>query len=204
MFFRFLRKSKTEPLPLTMAAVRMGERLLQIGVDDPGLTGALALKVGLSGSATLVVASEQEAARGRSAGAKAGALLNVQVVTPLRNLPFEDESFDLIIIHSMNGLIAMMAPYTRVRCLEESLRILRIGGRALIIEPEPRGGLGALIRSHPVDAYYTSGGGAMGALKMEGFRPVRILADREGYRFTEGLKTKPPTEDNKHGDIKKP
>ena len=204
MFFRFLRKSKTEPLPLTMAAVRMGERLLQIGVDDPGLTGALALKVGLSGSATLVVASEQEAARGRSAGAKAGALLNVQVVTPLRNLPFEDESFDLIIIHSMNGLIAMMAPYTRVRCLEESLRILRIGGRALIIEPEPRGGLGALIRSHPVDAYYTSGGGAMGALKMEGFRPVRILADREGYRFTEGLKTKPPAEDNKHGDIKKP
>ena len=30
MFFRFLRKLKTEPLPLTMAAVRMGERLLQI------------------------------------------------------------------------------------------------------------------------------------------------------------------------------
>ena len=204
MFLPFLRKSKTEPLPLTMAAVRMGERLLQIGVDDPELTGVLALKVGLSGSAILVVASEQEAARGRSAGAKAGALLDVQVVTPLRNLPFEDESFDLIIIHSMNGLIAMMAPYTRVRCLEESLRILRIGGRALIIEPEPRGGLGALIRSHPVDAYYTSGGGAMGALKMEGFRPVRILADREGYRFTEGLKTTPPAEDNEHGDIKKP
>jgi hypothetical protein len=44
----------------------------------------------------------------------------------------------------------------------------------------------------------------MGALKMEGFRPVRILADREGYRFTEGLKTTPPAEDNEHGDIKKP
>ena len=31
----FLRKSRIEPLPVTMSAVRMGERVLQIGVDDP-------------------------------------------------------------------------------------------------------------------------------------------------------------------------
>ena len=43
----FLRKPRvsTEPLALTMSGVRMGERLLEIGADDPPLLAALALKV---------------------------------------------------------------------------------------------------------------------------------------------------------------
>ena len=198
MVFPFLRRPQLESLPLTMTGVRMGERLLQIGLDEASLTGALAAKVGLSGSATLVVTTDRDAGRGRAAAAKAGALLDVRVVTPLRNLPFDDESFDLIVMHSMSGLLAMMAPYTRVRCLEESHRILRTGGRMIVIEPEPRGGLGGLFRTHPVDAYYASGGGAVGALKTEGFKPVRIIADREGFRFTEGLKltTAAPAEEH--------
>ena len=36
----FLRKTKsTEPLPIVMCGVRMGERVLQIGIDDPSLAG---------------------------------------------------------------------------------------------------------------------------------------------------------------------
>ena len=189
-FFKF-RKLDVDPLPVTMTGVRTGERLLQIGIDDPSLVAALAAKTGLNGTAVLLVTSENDAQRGRKAAAKAGTLLDVKVVTPLRNLPFDDEAFDLIVFHSMNGLLASLAPYTRVRCLEESHRILRSGGRIIVIEPEPRGGLGGLIRPYPVDAYYGSGGEAVGALKMENFKPVRILADREGYRFTEGLKSTP-------------
>lgn len=185
----FVRKSRIEPLPLTMTGVRAGERLLQIGIDGASLNGALAAKIGLNGTAAQVVTTEADAARARDAAAKAGALVEVRVVSTLRSLPFDDEAFDLIVFHSMHGLIARMAPYTRVRCLEEAHRVLRTGGRAVVIEPEPRGGLGGLFRQYPVDSHYAATGETLGALKAEGFKPVRILADREGYRFVEGLKT---------------
>ena len=47
----FLRKSGLEQLPVAMSGVRMGERALQIGIDDRSLAGVIAAKVGLSGSA---------------------------------------------------------------------------------------------------------------------------------------------------------
>jgi len=84
----FLRKSRVEPLPVTMSAVRMGERVLQIGIDDPGLASALAAKVGLSGNAAIVVTDDADAARARTAAASGGVLVDVQV-TPLAPLPFE-------------------------------------------------------------------------------------------------------------------
>ena len=52
-----------EPLPVTMSAVRMGERVLQIGVDDPTIASAIAAKVGLSGNAAIAVTDERDAAR---------------------------------------------------------------------------------------------------------------------------------------------
>lgn len=184
----FFRKTQVEPLPITMTGVRMGERLLQVGIDSAALSGALASKVGLSGTAAHVVTNEADAERVRKAAAKAGALADVRQIATLRSLPFDDESFDLIVLNSMHGLLAGMAPYTRVRCLEEAHRVLRAGGRLIVIEPEPRGGLGGLFRPYPVDSHYGSTGEAVGALKAEGFKPVRIIGDREGYRFVEGLK----------------
>ena len=50
----------------------MGERALQIGIDDRSLAGAIAAKVGLSGHAAFAVASEGKAAQARSAGAIGG------------------------------------------------------------------------------------------------------------------------------------
>ncbi len=187
-FFRF-RKLDAVPLPITMTGIRMGERLLQIGVDSASLCAALAAKIGLSGTAAHVVTNEADATRLKKAAEKAGALVDVRVVTTLRSMPFDDDAFDLVVMHSMNGLIAGMAPYTRVRCLEEAHRVLRAGGRMMVIEAEPRGGLGGLIRPYPVDSHYSSTGESVGALKAEGFKPVRIIGDREGYRFVEGLKS---------------
>ena len=58
----FLRKvAACEPLAVAMSGVRLGERLLQIGVDDPPLLGALAAKVGLSGHAAVVTLDERSA-----------------------------------------------------------------------------------------------------------------------------------------------
>lgn len=184
----FFRKARIEALPVTMAGVRMGERLLQIGVDDAGLVAALASKVGLSGGAAHAVDNEDAAARVQAAAASAGVLVDLQV-TPLRALPFAPASFDLAVIHSRSGLLASMAPGDRVGCLQAVHRALRAGGRVVVIESAPRQGLAGIFRGHAVNAHYAAAGGAEGALTAEGFRPVRLLGEREGYRFTEGLKT---------------
>lgn len=185
----FFRKSRLEPLPITMTGVKMGERLLQVGVDSPATITSIASKIGLSGTVAHVVTNDEDAARVKAAAEKQGTLIDVRQTGTYRSFPFEDDSFDVVVMHATKGLLAGMAPYTRVRCLEECHRVLRTGGRLIVIEPEPRGGLGNLIRPFPVDPHYAASGETVGALKAEGFKPVRILADREGYRFVEGLKT---------------
>jgi SAM-dependent methyltransferase len=183
----FLRKSRVEPLPVTMSAVRMGERVLQIGIDDPGLASALAAKVGLSGNAAIVVTGDAEAARARTAAASAGVLVDVQVA-PLAPLPFENGAFDLVIAHSMRGLVSSLDADARTAVLREWHRVLRTGGRVMTIEAGPSGGLKGLMRqAHGDDAYQVSGG-VVGALEKAGFRAVRLLAEREGYKFAEGIK----------------
>jgi ubiquinone/menaquinone biosynthesis C-methylase UbiE len=178
----FFRKPSLERLPVAMTGARMGERILQIGVDDAAVVGSLAVKVGLSGAATSAVADESSAARVRSAASAAGALIEVHV-TPLDALPFPDDAFDLVVVHAMRGL-RTLEPRSSGAMLQESRRVLRRGGRLVAIEPGPATGLKGLVRrSHlaPDDQ-------ALSALQAAGFRPVRVVGEREGFRFTEGLK----------------
>ncbi len=182
------RAARLEPLPVTMTGVRMGERLLQIGIDDPVTVSTLAKKVGLSGNNALAVLSDADARRAKSAADAAGVLIDVQV-TRWGALPFDAGSFDIVVVHATRGLLAAMSPEHRVWCLQESRRLLRRGGRIVVIETAPRAGLGRLFRSHPVDEHYVRSGGAEGALEAEGFKPVRVLGVVEGYKFTEGLNT---------------
>jgi SAM-dependent methyltransferase len=186
----FLRKSAArDPLPVTMSGVRMGERLLQIGVDDARLAGQLAAKVGLSGHAAMVVPDEATASRARDGIADAGVLADVHV-THLDSLPFEPDSFDAIVVHNMNNLIASIERVQRTHVVGEWRRALRMGGRIVVIEAGARGGIGALLRSGPkIDVEYEGTGGTLAALEAGGFRPVRMLGNREGFKFIEGLKT---------------
>ena len=59
----FLRQSTVgrEPLAIAMSGVRMGERLLQIGMDTPVVSGLLAAKPGLSGESAMVVPDDATA-----------------------------------------------------------------------------------------------------------------------------------------------
>jgi ubiquinone/menaquinone biosynthesis C-methylase UbiE len=185
----FLRKSSQAPLPVAMSGVKMGERALQIGIDDPAVAGALAAKVGLSGHAAMALVDEAAAAKARAAAANAGALVDVHVA-PLDALPFGDNAFDVIVVHGISGLLSSLDAAARVAALRESARVLRPGGRIVIIESAPRGGIGTLVRPR-IDKAYEESGGAAGALAATGFRASRVLAEREGYRFSEGMKSQP-------------
>ena len=178
----FLRKSKTQPLPIVMCGVRMGERVLQIGIDDPSLVGALAAKVGLSGHAAMVVVDDGAAEKARAAAANAGVLMDVHVAA-LGSLPFPDDGFDAVVLHAITDPLRPLDGATGLAIVREAHRVLRAGGRVLILEN------GQSRRSWlPSGSPQVQAGATAGALGTAGFRAARLLADREGVSFTEGLK----------------
>jgi len=187
---RFLRKSSigTEPLAVTMSGVRLGERALQMGLDDPQIAAAIAAKTGITGQAVIVVADESAAASARTAIADAGGLGDVHVIGSLHPLPFADDSYDVVVVHTVRGLLASRTRDVRDRVLAECRRVLRAGGRLIALEAGSPTGFRGLLGGARHDAQYEAAGGTAAALETAGFRPVRILGDRQGYRFIEGLK----------------
>ncbi len=182
------RRLDIDPLAVSMAGVKLGERLLQIGIDDAALAGQLAAKTGLSGTAAHVVASDGEAVRVNRGAKKAGVLVDVRV-GHLYRLPFDDGAFDLVVIHSAGAQLASAAHDKRVAVLRDALRVLRPGGRLLAIEAGTPTGLRSMLRSTPgAQAAYDAAGGTAAALREAGFAAVRDLGDREGLKFAEGVK----------------
>jgi SAM-dependent methyltransferase len=181
---RFLRKTDvgSEPLAVTMSSVRLGERALQVGVDDPAVAAAIAGKTGMTGIATLVVADAAAAAAARDAIANLGGLGEVHVVGQLHPLPFADGVYDVAVVHTSRGLLASLDQERRARVLAECHRVLRAGGRIIALEAGAVTGLRGLLGGAKPDTQYESAGGTTAALEAAGFRAVRTLGDRQGYR----------------------
>jgi ubiquinone/menaquinone biosynthesis C-methylase UbiE len=181
----FLRRSTVarEPLPVAMTGVRMGERLLQIGMDSPLVTSLLAARPGLSGESAIVLTDEATAAQARRAISEAGANVNI-VCQALDTLPFSTGSFDVVVVHNRNGRLASLIHDAGAQLLREWRRVLRSGGRIVVLERGAATGLKALFQPRTDAGPET----VSGALEAAGFRAVRMLGERNGYRFVEGLK----------------
>jgi SAM-dependent methyltransferase len=189
---RFLPFRKTtigkEPLAVAMSGVRTGERVLQIDLDDPAVAAGIAAKTGISGEAVLVVPDNDAAVRANRAAKRIDEVLNVRVV-PFTDLPFDADAFDAVIIHNVGGRFSGAPRDTRDRIMREISRVLRAGGRLVVLDAGEVSGLPALMsRAARPDPQYAAAGGSVSLLEAAGFRPVRLLADRDGYRFTEGLR----------------
>ena len=180
--FKLKRSGGPRDMEISMAGLKLGSSVLQIQGRDGGLIAALAGKVGLSGAAYAVAVDQEQASSFKRTAAAEGVLVEV-TVAPLNNLPFEAESFDLVVLKDMLG---QLRQHVRVACLQQTHHVLRPGGRCLVIEKAIRGGLGALWSKQSFDQQYAMFGGAQGALSAEGFRGVRVLANRDGVSFTEG------------------
>jgi ubiquinone/menaquinone biosynthesis C-methylase UbiE len=180
----FLRQSTIgrEPLAIAMSGARMGERLLQIGIDTPLVTSLLAAKPGLSGESSIVVTDEATAAQARRAVSDTGALVNI-TVHALNALPFESGSLDLVVFHNRRGQLASSFNGQDLSPLEECRRVLRAGGRVVVLEKGNPAGLAAIFQPRPGQSETT-----IQALGAAGFRAARMLGDRDGYRFIEALK----------------
>jgi len=182
----FLKRQNPHGLAVSMAGAKMGDRLLQVGCAHGGRLGAVAVKVGLSGRAAAVVPDEASADRARKGGAEAGVLVDVEIAPPSR-LPHDDGAFDLVVADDTGGLFGTMRPEDRAAAVREMVRVLRPGGRVVMIGAGPRAGLGAILSRGPNAPSFVSSG-AVAALEADGFRSARIIGEREGLAFVEAIK----------------
>ena len=77
-----------------------------------------------------------------AASIEAGGVLAEVTRAPWGMWPYDEGSFDVAVVRD---LLPTLTPDDRSRCVSEVLRVLRPGGRAVVIEPAPRGGFGALL-----------------------------------------------------------
>ena len=179
----FARRNDAHALVVGMAGVKMGDRIAQIGCADGARLAAVAGKVGLSGRAVAYVADEGAAGRARKGGEQAGVLIEVELAPPT-SLPADGASFDVTLVDDTAGAFGTLPEPDRARALAELLRVLREGGRAMIVGAGPSTGMSALFRSAPPAPSYDR----LAALAAAGFKSVRVLAEREGLLFVEGMK----------------
>src|SRR5262245_7735520 len=121
------RKSGGEPLPVAMAAVKLGQRLLAVGATDPAFIAQLATKAGLTGRACVVDPDPERLAAGAAAIEQEGAL--VEATHALFGAwPYDAESFDVVV---MPRILPLLDEPSRARCAADVMRVLRGGGRAI-------------------------------------------------------------------------
>lgn len=179
----FKKHSESHMLVVGMAGVKLGDRFAQLGCASGGRMAAVARQVGLSGHAVAVVPDDASAARARKGAADEGVLVEVEVA-PLTSLPLPDAGLDLVIVDETEGLLATMTTGDREAAIREAARVLRPGGRIMVIASGPRPGVSGLFaRSKPSPPLDVNA-----ALTGQGFRSVRTLAEREGLTFIEGIK----------------
>jgi len=183
----FLKRQDPFGLIVGMTGVKLGDRLLQIGCAHGGRLGAIAGKVGLSGRAVAVVPDAESASRATKGAASVGVLVEVEIGPPTR-LAFDADSFDLAVVDETGSLLATLKDEDRVTVIRELLRVLRPGGRAMVIAAGHRTGLTKLFGGAQAGPSFVLSGDANRALDSQGFRQVRMLAERDGLVFVEGVK----------------
>lgn len=183
----FLKRDNPHTLVVGMTGVKMGDRLVQVGCAHGGRLGAVAAKVGLSGRAVAIMPDQSSAARARKGAENAGVLVDVQV-GPLATLPFDESAFDVAVVDDTGGLFGAMPSDDRAAAIRELARVLRPGGRVVMIGTAPPTGFGAMLSRGTSAPPLVSSGGAAKALDANGFRSARIIGEREGLAFVEAVK----------------
>jgi SAM-dependent methyltransferase len=180
---RWFRKPAGDPLPVALAGLKLGDRLLMLGASDTVLAAALAGKVGLTGRACLLDESADRMRAASVAVEQEGALVE-SFTAPMSALPFEASAFDVVIARNV---LPARPPEARAPMAAEVARVVRAGGRCIVIDDLHRGGLGGLVGGQRGEDL-AHGSMAVALLTAAGFRGVRTLAEREGFVFVEGVK----------------
>lgn len=176
----FLGNSEQSTLAISMTGIKLGERLLVVGLADPALLSALGSKVGITGRACGMDLSPERVARAARRAERDGILAEASPAVD-GELPFERESFDIVVVRAAADLAAepALAPM-----LAFARAALREGGRCQVIVDGAAGGLRRLWRPKPATLPPAR---VVQLLTAAGYRGARVLAERLGLAFIEGV-----------------
>lgn len=181
VMFKWFKTSTIEPLRVSMAGAKLGNRVLIVGCSDPPLIVSLAAKAGLTGRTCAVDESADVANEAGRIALREGVLVETSQAT-LTALEFESASFDLVVLRDVLGR-GQRSPDAVVA---EVARVLRPGGRCLAIDTTARSGLAAIFGGQ--STVPTTALDPVGTFRSVGFVAARVLAERDGLRFVEALK----------------
>lgn len=132
------RERQYREVLLDLAGVAPGHCVLDIGCGTGTLAIATHRRAQPGGSVVGVDVSEDMIAAARRKARRAGVDIAFQYADAAQ-LPFEDARFDVVTITTV---MHMIPPSRRLLCLSEASRVLRCGGRVLLIDyagnPEER------------------------------------------------------------------
>ena len=162
---------------IAMVGPKPGNRIAVIGAVDPDLAAEIALVTGLNGTTT--VCDPNPAARDDvdAAARRAGALVEF-AAAPFSSLPFESGSQDVAVV------MASASAGEPALALDEPVRILRAGGRVVILDGLRAAGLFRSRQTPPRRAKDD----VLSALERAGTRARRELADANGITYYEARK----------------
>jgi ubiquinone/menaquinone biosynthesis C-methylase UbiE len=160
-----------------------GDEVLELACGAGGLGLAIAEMVSPGGRVVLSdVAPEMVAIAARRA--EAAGLRNVAPkVIDLERIAEPDAAHDAVLCRE--GLMFVPDP---AAAAGEIARVLRPGGRVVMIGATPPAGLGAILARGATAPPFVSSGEAAQALDANGFRSARIIGEREGLAFVEAIK----------------
>jgi ubiquinone/menaquinone biosynthesis C-methylase UbiE len=166
---------------LAMIGAKAGDNVIVAGAADPRLIAELALVTGLNGETTVVDDSPEAEQRVTAAAAEAGALVEF-VRAPPASSTLEPASRDIAVL--MAGLRAT-DEHGRGALVDEALRVLRAGGRTIVVEGTRRTGPLAALRTGPAKL---SGEEVLRLLDRPDTRAWRHLGDADGVSYYEARK----------------
>ena len=182
--FKWFRQTSLDPLSVSMTGVKLGDRVLVVGCSDPRLIAALAAKAGLSGRACAVDESPDRATEAARVALREGALVETSSSPPTA-LSFEAGSFDLVVLRDA---LSELESQFQMMVVQEALRVLRPGGRCMVIDTLAAAGMASLFSSKETPKSPGDPAPTIELLKKQGFVAVRMLAERDGLRFVEAIK----------------
>jgi len=163
---------------VSMIGVRPGDTVVFCGASRPDLAGAVGAVTGLNGQTTVVDRRDGAAERVAAGAAAAGALVDYEDA-PLTALPFEADHWDAAVV--VDGWPEVDSDANAI--LGEAIRVIRPGGRLILLDPVGKGGLFGLAKQAGAPPEEMTQ-----RLLTLGLRAARFLAEVEGVRYFEAVK----------------
>jgi SAM-dependent methyltransferase len=175
MFGWLKRRSPVPPSFLAMIGPRASDEVLFLGAKNPALAAEVGTVTRLNGRTVVVGRGADAAKRAERAETQAGAILEF-VEAPFTALPFDAATFHIVVLTEVDWKTAEHTAW-----LAEAARVLRPGGRIIIVEALPGRGAGQSAPATDV---------VQARLTASGFIAARRLAQTDGMIYYEGRKAR--------------